>query len=117
MYFIIKTINLPSFSLPLVEPIEIMAYCKLPPPTVLYLDLSAAKFMHSHINRMYIKNSMSYCVTVGTGLQKFKLCTYPSPSILAKLLAVTFFHPLAYTSLHKYIRHIFVPSIFRDNYR
>ena len=44
-----------------------MAYCKFPPPSAMKFDLSAAKFMHSHINRMYIQNSMSYCVTVGTG--------------------------------------------------
>ena len=50
-----------------IEHIEIMAYCKFPPPSALYFDLSGAKFMHSHINRMYIKNSMSFCVSVGTG--------------------------------------------------
>ena len=49
------------------EPIEIMAYALYPPPTARHFDLNGAKFMHSSIQRMCIRNPNSYSTTVGTG--------------------------------------------------
>ena len=44
-----------------------MAYALHPPPTARHFDLNGAKFMHSSIQRMYIKTPSSYSTTVATG--------------------------------------------------
>ena len=44
-----------------------MAYAIHPPPTARHFDLNGAKFMHSSIQRMCIRNPNSYSTTVGTG--------------------------------------------------